>query len=210
MHPKVGGSNGVRNRRNPLILVTQKREALRREFLHCLVFSTESKATTWATTLKRAQAFIQATEISAHDDFVWPENAKRGAEDKVPQADKHPRKDEERAGCSHNTSRNILIAIKSNSMLRRPWPIETPTNFKNKNKYCEYHKDYGHTTTDRSGTANHLLRRGGGEDRDCHDPEGKKNNDADRNTEIIAIIISGIDDKELIAGYRKAQIWKLN
>ncbi|KAJ8439076.1 LOW QUALITY PROTEIN: hypothetical protein Cgig2_018470 [Carnegiea gigantea] len=59
-------------------------------------------------------------------------------------------------------------------------------------------------------TANRLLRRGGGEDRNRHNPEGKKDNDADRNIEIIGIIIGGIDDKELNVGYRKAYIQKLS
>jgi len=54
------------------------------------------------------------------------------------------------------------------------------------------------------------LRRGGCRDRDRHDLEGKKDNKADRNIEIIATIIEGTNDKEWNAGYWKAQIQKLN
>ncbi|KAJ8426573.1 hypothetical protein Cgig2_022310 [Carnegiea gigantea] len=88
--------NGMRNKRNPLVLVTRKRKALRTEFLYYL--------------------------------------------------DKRPRKDEERVRCFHTTPRNILVEIKGNPMLRRLRPIETPAKFKNKNKYCDYHEDYEHTT----------------------------------------------------------------
>jgi len=54
------------------------------------------------------------------------------------------------------------------------------------------------------------LRRGKGEDCNCHDPKGKKNNHINHNTEIIATIIGRIDNKELNAGYQKAQIRKLS
>jgi len=50
------------------------------------------------------------------------------------------------------------------------------------------------------------LRRGRGEDHNCSNPEGKPDDDVDRNTEIIPTIIRGIDDKEFNAGYRKAQL----
>ncbi|KAJ8437298.1 LOW QUALITY PROTEIN: hypothetical protein Cgig2_006402 [Carnegiea gigantea] len=105
-------------------------------------------------------------------------------------------------------------------MLRRPKLIETLVTFRNKNKYCEYHKNYRHTTssvensrkpsTTEQGMLNHFLRRGRGEDYNCHDPKGKKDNDVDHNTEIIATIIGRIDNKELNAEYQKAHIQKLN
>jgi len=54
------------------------------------------------------------------------------------------------------------------------------------------------------------LRRRRGGDHNRRDLEGKKDNDANCNTEIIAIVIGGIDDMELNKGYRKAQVWKLS
>ena len=60
--------------------------------------------------------------------------------------DKHPKKDEERVGSFHTNSWNILMESKSNPTLMWPKPIETTTKFKNKNKYCKYREDYGHTT----------------------------------------------------------------
>ncbi|KAJ8428237.1 hypothetical protein Cgig2_009952 [Carnegiea gigantea] len=52
--------------------------------------------------------------------------------------------------------------------------------------------------------------RGGGGDRNCCNPEEKKDNDANCNTEIIATIVRGIDDNELNTRYQKAHIWKLS
>ncbi|KAJ8431309.1 hypothetical protein Cgig2_032299 [Carnegiea gigantea] len=60
------------------------------------------------------------------------------------------------------------------------------------------------------GHLNRYLRRGEGGDRNRHDLKGKKDNDVDCNTEIIATIVGGIDDRELNMGYRKAQIRKLS
>ena len=72
---------------------------------------------------------------------------KKGEDHKGTQVDKHYRKDEVRVKHFHTTPRNILMEIKDNPMLKRPRPIETPVKFKNKNKCCEYDKDYGHTTS---------------------------------------------------------------
>ena len=33
-------------------------------------------------------------------------------------------------------------------MLKKPEPLKTPFGRKNKNKYCRYHRDYGHDTED--------------------------------------------------------------
>jgi len=38
------------------------------------------------------------------------------------------------------------MEIKGSPMLRRPKPTETLAKFRNKDKYCEYHEDYGCTT----------------------------------------------------------------
>jgi len=54
------------------------------------------------------------------------------------------------------------------------------------------------------------MRWGRCEDRNHYNPEGKKDNDVDHNTKITVVIIGGTDDKELNAGYRKAQIRKLS
>ena len=107
-------------------------------------------------------------------------------------------------------------------MLRQPKPIETPTEFGNKNKYCQYHEDFGYTTFEccelkkalhelaDQRQLNHFKKWGKGDGQNHHNQEGKKDNDADCNKEVIATVVGGIDDKELNAGYRKAQIQKLN
>ncbi|KAJ8426528.1 LOW QUALITY PROTEIN: hypothetical protein Cgig2_022535 [Carnegiea gigantea] len=112
------------------------------------------------------------------------------------------------------------MEINSNPMPRRPRPIETPAKFKNKNKF--YHEDNGHTTSEcyelngalhelaNQGQLNRFLRRGEGGDCNRRDSKGKKDSDANCNAEIIETIIGGIDDRELNAGYRKAEIQKLS
>ncbi|KAJ8450526.1 LOW QUALITY PROTEIN: hypothetical protein Cgig2_020163 [Carnegiea gigantea] len=74
-------------------------------------------------------------------------------------------------------------------------------------QYCEYHEDYRQTTFKcrelkkalrelaDQGELVRFLRRGRREDQNYCDLEGKKDNDADRNIEITANIIKGIDDK---------------
>jgi len=59
------------------------------------------------------------------------------------QLENHPRKEDEKVGHFHTSPQNILIKIKGNPILKRPKPIETPTKFKNKNKYYEYYNDFG-------------------------------------------------------------------
>jgi len=105
--------------------------------------------TTLAEALRRAQDFIQATEIYPRDDFVRPDNRKGGREDKGHAVDKRTKKDDERIERFHTTLHNILMEIKGSPMRRRLKPINTPPKFKNKIKYCEYHEDQGHTTAAR-------------------------------------------------------------
>ncbi|KAJ8422673.1 hypothetical protein Cgig2_003217 [Carnegiea gigantea] len=124
--------------------------------------------------------------------------------------EKCPRKDEDRVGRFHTAPRNILMEIKGNPMLSRLRPTATPAKFKNKNNYCEYHENYGHTTSEyrelkralhelaNQGQLNSFLRRGEGGDHNRCDLEGKKDDDdVNRNRQIIATIIGGINDKEL-------------
>ena len=44
--------------------------------------------------------------------------------------------------------RDILHQIQGQNVLKRPEPLKTPFGRKNKNKYCRYHRDYGHDTED--------------------------------------------------------------
>ncbi|KAJ8451504.1 LOW QUALITY PROTEIN: hypothetical protein Cgig2_018138 [Carnegiea gigantea] len=81
-------------------------------------------------------------------------------------------------------------------MLRRLKPIDTPAKFRNKNKYCVYHEDHGHTTAEcreltkalrklaDRGLLNCFLKKGGGGDQNQHKPQGKKDNDVNRNTSL--------------------------
>ncbi|KAJ8427224.1 hypothetical protein Cgig2_028748 [Carnegiea gigantea] len=100
--------------------------------------------------------------------------------------DKRPRKDVETNGHFCTNPRNILMEIKGNPILRQPKPIETPTKVRNKNKYREYHEDFGHTTSEHcelrraiheladQGQVNNFLRRSKGEDRNRRNPKGQK------------------------------------
>ena len=67
-------------------------------------------------------------KICGGDDFVRPNNQKRGGEDKGPQIDKHRRKNEERVGRFHTTYQNILMEIKGNPILRCPSPLKLQRN----------------------------------------------------------------------------------
>jgi len=108
----------------------------------------ESKVTILVDALRKLQDFIQATKICAGDEPQHQKNRKRSGEGRDFQLDKRSKQNEERAGCFHTSLLNILMEIKGSPMLRLPKPIETPTNFRNKNKYCEYHQDFGHTTSE--------------------------------------------------------------
>ncbi|KAJ8438068.1 hypothetical protein Cgig2_025473 [Carnegiea gigantea] len=137
---------------------------------------------------KNPLAFITQKQQAPRKDFFCHLN-------------KHPRKDEERIGRFHTTPRNILIEIKGDPMLRCPKPIDTPTKFRNKNKYCEYHENHGHTTAEcrelekvlhelaDRGQLNYFSKKGGGGDHNRGNLN--RDNDADRNTKIIATIIEG-------------------
>jgi len=61
-------------------------------------FLVESKVTTLADVLRRAQDFTQVIEICVGDDFVWQDAWKRVGDDGDLQSNKRPRKDEEMAG----------------------------------------------------------------------------------------------------------------
>jgi len=108
----------------------------------------ESKVTTLVEALGRAQRFTQATEICAGNEPSRQENKKRAVKDRNAQLDKCPKQSNERGGGEfHASPRDILIEIKGSPMLKQPRPIGTSINCRNKNKYCKYHEDYGHTTS---------------------------------------------------------------
>ncbi|KAJ8437473.1 hypothetical protein Cgig2_002974 [Carnegiea gigantea] len=143
----------------------------------------------------------------------------RGSEERVPSPTRSvgrtPMGSPAPFGHFYTTSRNFLMEIKGNPMLRRPQPIKALAKFREKNKCwhttseCRELKKALHELVNQ-GQLNHFLTRGGSEDRSRHDPKGKKDNDVNPNTKIITTIIGGIDDKELNAGYRQAQIRKLS
>jgi len=105
--------------------------------------------TSLADALRRAENFIQVTEICTIDYFVHQDTRKRVGKIRAPQLDKLLKKDEERGEHFHTNPRDILIEIKGKLMLRRQkptlralrrrQPIETPTKYRNKNKYSKYH-----------------------------------------------------------------------
>ena len=49
----------------------------------------------------------------------------------------------------HTNAYSIPMEIKCNPMLKRAKPNETLTKFRNKNKYYDYHEDFGHITFER-------------------------------------------------------------
>ena len=109
----------------------------------------DSKVTTLFEALGRAQSFIQATEICAGEESLRPDSKKRVIEDRNVQSDKRQKPTNERGGGRfHASPRDILMEIKGSPMLRRPRPIGTPINLRNRNKYCEYHENCDHTTSE--------------------------------------------------------------
>ena len=74
----------------------------------------ECKVVTLAKALWRAEHFIQATKICIGDDFVQPENRKKGGEDSSPPIGKRPWKDDKRIRCFHTMpvilSRRLRVA----------------------------------------------------------------------------------------------------
>jgi len=101
----------------------------------------KSKVTTLEVALRELKTSCKPHRYVLRMNLSDKTIRKRGVEDKGPQADKRPRKDEERVRHFYTTSRNILMEIKGNLMLRQPQPIKTLAKFRNKNKCCEYHKD---------------------------------------------------------------------
>ena len=87
-------------------------------------------------------------EICAGDEPQQQQNRKRSGEGRNAQRDKHPKRNDERGGHFHTSPDNIIKEIKGSPMLRRHKPIENPANFRNKSKYCEYHEDFEHTTSE--------------------------------------------------------------
>jgi len=114
------------------------------------------------------------------------------------------------------------MEIKGSPMLRQPRPIETPINLRNRNKYCEYHEDCGHTTSEcrelkkalyemaNRGQLNRFVQHGRGPNPNKPKASRKKQRDTDQDTEVITTISGGFNIKELSAGYRKAQVRQLS
>ena len=115
-----------------------------------------------------------------------------------------------------------LMEIKGSPMLRRPRPIGTPINLRNRNKYCEYHEDCGHTTSEfwelkkaldemaNCGQLNRFVQHGRGLNPNKLEASREKQWETDQNTEVIATIFGGFNVKELSTGYRKAQVRQLS
>jgi len=107
------------------------------------------------------------------------------------------------------------MEIKGSPMLKRPRPIETPINLRNRSKYCDYHEDCGHTTSEcrelkkalhemaDRGQLGRFLQHGKGTGPNRQMVSQKKQQENDQGTEVIATITGGLDAKELSAGYRK-------
>jgi len=87
------------------------------------------------------------------------------------------------------------MEIKGNPMLRQPKPIQTPVNFRNKNEYCEHHEDFEHMSSKWGELKTDLYELVDWGQHNRFLKQTWKNDDSNRNTEIIATIISGIDGK---------------
>jgi len=183
----------------------------------------ESKVTTLVEALGRAQSFIQPTEICASEESLRPDSKKRVVEDRNVQSNKRHKSTNERGGGRfHASPRDILMEIKGSPMLRRPTPIGTPINLQNRNKYCEYHEDCNHTTSEcrelkkalhemaDRGQLNRFVQHGSRPNPNKSEASRKKQRDTDQDTEVIATISGGFNVKELSAGYRKAQVRQLS
>ncbi|XP_021727195.1 uncharacterized protein LOC110694328 [Chenopodium quinoa] len=106
---------------------------------------------------------------------------------------------------------SILMEIKDKFEFEKPQPLRGSAHYRNKNKYCHYHKDIGHDTNERNNLKRFLDKQGekgmlksyvlksrftySRTDNKSEKKKEKKNDDEDgnsTNSRFVAIISGGI------------------
>lgn len=168
----------------------------------------EDNVTSFTEALGRAEKHIRASEICSDDR----ESRKRGRSKERTKGDdrkkgrSHPQKEArpQREADSDRfrvSRREILMEVKDHPMLKRPEPIKTPSKFRNQKKWCEYHKELGHETSEcwdlrkaldelaDRGKLDRFVKRGDKKDRHPrHQGEssrGRKDLEDDRTTGVV-------------------------
>ena len=119
---------------------------------------------TFTEVLARANKYINAEEMMKVKRAEQPDRKEREKEKKKPvveqktdyrlsRAPDHPGFGGARGSPTSytplNTSRaEILLALEDKDYLRRPPPLKSPPNTRNKKKYCRFHRDHDHDTED--------------------------------------------------------------
>jgi len=104
----------------------------------------EQKEATLAEALRNAADFIRATEICAEGTDTLKKT-------KVP-IDRNPSRDDRRPWLEGvdprfiTNPRSIFMQARGHPMLKRPPPMSSVPKPHNARKYCEFHKQNGHTT----------------------------------------------------------------
>ena len=113
----------------------------------------EQKETTLAEALRKAADFIRATEIYTDNSdapkkvrIPVDKNPNRGDRNHDPR-DRRPQLKVVDPRFTTDPGR-ILIEVRGRPMLRRPSPMTAPPKPHNTRKYCKFHEQNGHTTTE--------------------------------------------------------------
>jgi len=113
----------------------------------------EQKETTLAEALRKAVDFIQATEIYT-DSANTPKKTKNPGDRGFSRGEKNPAPRDRKLQLDAPDPRfttdaqSILMEVRGHPMLRRPPPMTAPPRPQKARKYCEFHEQNGHTTTE--------------------------------------------------------------
>ena len=152
--------------------------------------------------------FIRTTEICTEGTDI-PKKAKapgnrgfiRGERNPVPR-DGRPQFETPDARFTTD-ARSILMEVRGHPMLRRLPPMTAAPRPQNGRKYCEFHEQSGHTTTEcrelkkalhklaDKGQIDRFLKRGPRFLRQGQNPEPSQPQDEERSTKIVATVAGG-------------------
>ncbi|XP_010692858.1 uncharacterized protein LOC104905902 [Beta vulgaris subsp. vulgaris] len=113
----------------------------------------ESEVKTFSEAMAKAQRFIQAADICRHSDDGSKKRKDESSHRDQPKQQKTGGRSDRfnDHGNDHRSNKNrreIYLDIKNKSMLPQPHPIRTSDYRRDKSQWCEYHREYDHTTKD--------------------------------------------------------------
>lgn len=113
----------------------------------------ENEVKTFSEAMSRAQRFIQAPDVFCHSDDGSKKRKEEGNHKDQPKPKKMGVRSNRFSDHGHDprfskSRREIYLDIEDKSMLPSPPPIRTSSARRDKNQWCEYHKECGHTTKD--------------------------------------------------------------